>query len=60
MPLYRFYYIGSDGHITEPPKIADFPDDRAAIKAAESQLGNKAVEVWAGPRVVAKLEPNHE
>ena len=36
MTLYRFYCLGPDGHITEPPTVPDFPDDRAAIEAAEA------------------------
>ena len=58
MPLYRFYYLNLDGHITEPPKVGDFPDDRAAIKAAETLVTDKAVEVWDGSRVVIRLEAN--
>lgn len=57
MPLYRFYYVNSDGHITEPPRIAEFQDDRAAIVAAEALVTDKAIEVWDGPRVVIRLEP---
>ena len=57
MPLYRFYYVNSDGHITEPPRIADFRGDRAAIEAAEALLDDKAIEVWDRDRVVIRLEP---
>jgi hypothetical protein len=57
MRLYRFYYVNSDGHITEPPRIADFPDDQTAIEAAEALLNDKAIEVWDGGRVVIRLEP---
>jgi hypothetical protein len=57
MPLYRFYYVNLDGHITEPPRIVDFPNDRAAINAAEALVNDKVVEIWAGPRVVIRLAP---
>jgi hypothetical protein len=57
MPLYRFYYMNSDGHITVPPRVADYPDDRAAIKAAEALVADKAIEVWDGGRVIIRLEP---
>ena len=57
MPPYRFYAVNSDGHITEPPKVADFVGDRAAIAAAKALIADKAIELWAGPRVVIKLGP---
>ncbi len=57
MPVYRFYYVDSDGHISEPPRIADFRGDRGAIKAAEALLNGKAIEVWDGGRIVIRLEP---
>ncbi len=57
MPAYRFYYINSDGHIAGPPPVVVFADDRAAIKAAEALLDDKAIEVWDRDRVVIRLEP---
>ena len=59
MTAYRFYALESDGHISGPPHVAEFPDDRAAIEAAQVLLNGKAIEVWEGARVVIKLWPKH-
>jgi hypothetical protein len=57
MTAYRFYSLDSDGHIAEPPTVAEFPDDRAAIEAAKALLNGKAIEVWEMARVVIRLAP---
>jgi hypothetical protein len=57
MTPYRFYLFESDGHIAGPPRVVEFPDDRAAIQAAEALLDGKAIEVWDRARVVIRLEP---
>ncbi len=48
MTAYRFYYVGSDGHISMPPSVAEFPDDHDAIEAAQALVDGKAIEVWDG------------
>ena len=59
MPVYRFYYLDSAGHIAGPPTIGDFADDRAAGEAAKALVNEKAIEIWEGPRVVARIAPKH-
>ena len=57
MHMYRFYYLGSDGHIAGAPVVVEFPDDRVAIEAAEALLDRRAIDVWELARVVVRLEP---
>jgi hypothetical protein len=59
MPVYRFYYLDADGHISGPPTVGDFADDRAASEAAQALANEKSIELWEGPRVVARLAPKH-
>ena len=59
MPTYRFYFIELDGHIAEPPTVADFPNDHLAVESAQAILDRKVIEVWKLARVVARLEPKH-
>jgi hypothetical protein len=58
MPEYRFYSIRDDGHIAGPAVNYAAPDDRAAVKQAQSLSKTNDVEVWEGPRVVAYVVPD--
>ena len=59
MAAYRFYSLDPDGHISGPPTVVEFPDDSAAIEAAEALVNGKAIEVWELARIVIRLEPKH-
>jgi hypothetical protein len=58
MAAYRFYVLGSDGHIAQPPKVVQCPDDGAAIQQARQYLDGKAIEVWEDARLIIKLKPD--
>jgi hypothetical protein len=59
MPVYRFYFLDSDGYFVDPAIVVEFPNDRRAIQAAQELLDQKAVEVWHLARVVIRLYPKH-
>jgi hypothetical protein len=52
---YRAYQIGPDGHIKLGTDL-DCADDAEAIEAADQLVGENAVELWQGTRMVARLE----
>jgi len=55
MPEYRAYIVGHDGHfIGYEPLVC--PDDSDAIEKAKLLVNGHDVELWTGPRLVAKLE----
>ena len=55
MTQYRAYQIGLDGRIKAGAEL-DCADDEAAIDAAKALVGEFAVELWQGTRMVARLE----
>jgi hypothetical protein len=57
MPGYRFYTIGKDGHFAGVPSELDCPNDQAAMQEAKKVPDGHAIEVWAGARLVVRLEP---
>jgi hypothetical protein len=57
MPQYRIFTLRDDGHIAGPSDIIDCLDDRAAVREAKQTLNEKAIEIWDGPRRIAKLDP---
>jgi hypothetical protein len=59
MPEYRVYMIGKDGRIIGPPTIIDALDDQAARAKAKHGLDGRTIEVWIGPRRIAKFDPLH-
>jgi hypothetical protein len=54
MPEYRAYTVGADGHFIgfEPLVCAD---DAEATERAQRLVNGHDVELWTGPRLVAKL-----
>jgi hypothetical protein len=55
MANYRAYQIGPDGHIQQGVDL-ECADDAEAIEAADQLVGDCAVELWRGTRMVARLE----
>jgi hypothetical protein len=53
MPVYRFYRIEKNGHVTGPPPIRVLPDDPDAVHEATKLLNRKDIEIWQGSRLVA-------
>jgi hypothetical protein len=57
MLAYRFFHIGTDGHIFRAVD-AEFTDDAAAIAQARTQEKPNDIEVWQAKRLVARV-PAH-
>jgi len=55
MREYRAYPISNDGHFMHPTVIP-CADDQEAITEAKKLLNGRTIEVWAGSRLVARLE----
>lgn len=62
MPDYRAYLIGGiDGHrFIKAEFLSDHPDDAAAMAAAKRLVDGQDVELWDGPRFVARFSPDGE
>jgi hypothetical protein len=54
MADYRVYTIGSDGHFAGYEAFV-CDDDATAIDRAKRLLGVDDIEIWSGPRLVARL-----
>lgn len=59
---YRAYILGIDGHrfIKAKEFSNHYPDDAAALKAAQKLADGHEVELWDCGRLVARLSPNGE
>jgi hypothetical protein len=56
MVLYRFYWIGRDGHIWAAQNVECASDEDAATTAVGRQGRFAAIEVWSGGRRVARID----
>jgi hypothetical protein len=56
MADYRAYTVGLDGRLIgfEPLVCAD---DAEAIERAKLLVGDRSIELWNGPRLVIRLDP---
>jgi hypothetical protein len=56
MADYRAYTVGLDGRLIgfEPLVGAD---DAEAIERAKLLVGDRSIELWNGPRLVIRLDP---
>ena len=55
VPAYRIYSFGGDGHIAGPPAVIECDSDAEIIAKAKELLNGFDIEVWDGPRIVAKV-----
>lgn len=57
MTGYRAYIMGIDGHrfVKAAGFLSDYPDDTAALKAAERLVDGHDVELWDCSRLVARM-----
>jgi hypothetical protein len=57
VPWYRVYTVGPDGHYSGRTD-SECPSDEAALKHAKKLANGRAVDLWDGPRFIARLEEN--
>jgi hypothetical protein len=60
MPEYSIYAIDKDGHISGAAVIIDAADDQAAREEAKRGLDGQTIELWDGPRRIARFDPLHQ
>jgi hypothetical protein len=55
MTGYRAYIVGQDGHFISATEL-ECADDEAALKYAKQLVNGHDVEIWSGPRFIARLD----
>lgn len=55
MANYRFFFVGTDGHITGRIE-QDCDDDLAAMERAGTLATSAAIEVWDAARYVGRVK----
>jgi hypothetical protein len=56
MTAYRVYFVEeSTCRVAGPPKVLECADDNEALQKARQLVDGKDVEVWEGPRLIARF-----
>jgi hypothetical protein len=55
VPAYRLYKLRDDARIAGPSVIIECDSDAEIIAKAKAMLDDLDIEIWDGPRVVARL-----
>jgi hypothetical protein len=58
MKEYRAYLLTFAGHVLQTVDLV-CADDDAAVELAKKLVGDSAVELWEGPRRIARFTPKH-
>ena len=53
---YQLYFLTLAGHTVRRQEF-ELPNDEAAVAHAKQYVDGKALELWAGSRIVARIEP---
>jgi hypothetical protein len=56
MADYRAYTVGLDGRLIGFELLVG-ADDAEAIERAKLLVGDRSIELWNGPRLVIRLDP---
>ena len=59
VPAFRLYKIRDANRVAGPPTVIDCASDVEVIEKAKTLLDDLDIEIWDGPRVVAKLPVAH-
>jgi hypothetical protein len=59
MPEYHLYMFDQHGHIMGR-KDLKLPDDQQAIAKAKQFVDGRAVELWSGTNLIARIDPQKE
>jgi hypothetical protein len=62
MSDYRAYLFGLEGHrfVRVDEFLSDYPSDAAAIDAARRLAGMREIEIWNGPKFIARISSEKE
>jgi hypothetical protein len=55
VPDYRLYQLRDAERIVGPPTMVRYDSDTEVIAKAKAMLDGLDIEIWDGPRVVARL-----
>jgi hypothetical protein len=55
LPDYRIYTLKDGGHIGQPADIVTVENDQEAIAHATKLINGNDLEIWDGPRPVARI-----
>jgi hypothetical protein len=60
MREYKFYTIGTDGHVAGPATVYVASRDADAVKEAKRRLDGHDIEIWQAERIVAYVVPDEK
>jgi hypothetical protein len=55
---YRIYTLSRYDRVRGPPRVIDCPDDDSAMHQARKFMDGRSLELWDGPRLVGRLNPD--
>jgi hypothetical protein len=59
MPSFRAYTISKDRHVTVAPSVVIIcENDQDGLQQAQQLAGEDEIELWDGPRFIARLKPS--
>jgi hypothetical protein len=61
MPTFRAYTISKNRQVTvAPPVVIVCENDQDGLQQARQLVGEDEIELWDGPRFIARLKPSQE
>jgi hypothetical protein len=59
MPIYRAYPVSKDHHVAAAPSVAiNCENEQDGIQKAQQLVDGYDIELWDGPRFIARLKPS--
>ena len=55
MPFYRVYFIDRADHRSRLPEVVECANDQEAVEKARQFVEGQDVELWDGPRFIARF-----
>ena len=59
MPSFRAYTISKNRQVTVAPSVV-CENDQDGLQQARQLVGEYEIELWDGPRFIARLKPSQE
>ena len=56
MSEYRLYFLNKTDQIVRRKEF-DLPNDEEALAKAKQYIGGRAMELWTGTRLIARIDP---
>ena len=55
MSVYRVFFLDKENHVTLPAEVIEASDDQEAMTQARRFIDGKDIELWEGPRFIARF-----